>query len=218
MRYRRSYRRPHKSQFVEMFGDVVANDKGWPVAKLGDVTDSRLGKMLDTKRQTGKNKHRYLANFNVQWFRIDDSELHEMDFNEADQIEFELKDGDLLVCEGGESGRCCVWHNQVEDCYYQKALHRVRCHQDSLNPDFLAYWFWMNCHHGAFEHIIGAKATIAHLPGVKLKKIKVVLPPLALQREFAACVAKVDKLAFAARQRRDKARQLYKAKIQEYFG
>ena len=44
------------------------------------------------------------------------------------------------------------------------------------------------------------------------------LPPLALQQEFASFVEKVDKLAFAARKRCDKAKQLYKAKIQEYFG
>ena len=48
--------------------------------------------------------------------------------------------------------------------------------------------------------------------------LDVILPPLALQREFAAFVAKVDKLAFAARQRRDVAKQLYRAKIQEFFG
>ena len=206
-----------KSQFVEMFGDVVANDRRWPMAKFGDVTDSRLGKMLDAKKQTGRNTHKYLANFNVQWFRIDDSELHEMDFDAADQIEFELKEGDLLVCEGGESGRCCVWRGQIRDCYYQKALHRVRCNPERLNPDFLAYWFWMNCHHGAFEHIIGAKATIAHLPGVKLKKLDVILPPLALQREFAAFVAKVDKLAFKAKASLEKLETLKKAMMQKYF-
>jgi len=217
MRFRRSYRRPHKSRFVEMFGDVVANDKDWSVAKFGDVTDSRLGKMLDAKQQTGRNKHKYLANFNVQWFRIDDSKLHEMDFDKADQIEFELKDGDLLVCEGGESGRCCVWHGQVKDCYYQKALHRVRCNPNKLNPDFLAYWFWMNCHYGAFEHVIGAKATIGHLPGVKLKKLDVILPPLALQREFAAFVAKVDKLAFAVRKSLESAEKLYRQQLSEAF-
>ena len=207
-----------KSRFVEMFGNVVANDRRWPMAKFGDVTDSRLGKMLDAKKQTGRNIHKYLANFNVQWFRIDDSELREMDFDAADQIEFELKEGDLLVCEGGESGRCCVWRGQIRDCYYQKALHRVRCNPERLNPDFLAYWFWMNCHHGAFEHIIGAKATIAHLPGVKLKKLDVILPPLALQREFAAFVEKVDKLALKAKASLDKLETLKKAQMQKYFG
>ena len=36
MRYRRSYRRPHKSRFVEMFGDPMTNPNGWPMAMVGD--------------------------------------------------------------------------------------------------------------------------------------------------------------------------------------
>ena len=51
-----------------------------------------------------------------------------------------------------------------------------------------------------------------------VRKMRIPNPPLALQREFAAFVEKVDKLAFAARRRRDVAKQLYRAKIQEYFG
>ena len=76
----------------------------------------------------------------------------------------------------------------------------------------------MSCKGHAFDHILGAKATIAHLPGVKLKALDVVVPPLALQREFAAFVAEIDKSKFAVRKRLEKARLLYRAKLQEYFG
>ena len=58
----------------------------------------------------------------------------------------------------------------------------------------------------------------ANLSLKDIANLDVILPPLALQREFAAFVAKVDKLAFAARKRRDVAKQLYRAKIQEFFG
>ena len=56
------------------------------------------------------------------------------------------------------------------------------------------------------------------LPISVMRKIMLPIPPLALQREFAAFVAKVDKLAFAARRRRDLAQQMYRAKIQDFFG
>ena len=94
-----------KARFVEMFGDIIRNNKGWPQYVFSDIATSRLGKMLDAKQQTGKYKYPYLANFNVQWFRFELENLNEMDFNEADQVEFQLNDGDLLVCEGGEIGR-----------------------------------------------------------------------------------------------------------------
>ena len=182
-----------KARFVEMFGDIIRNDKGWCQYVFADITTSRLGKMLDAKQQTGKYKHPYLANNNVQWFRFELENLNEMDFNETDQVEFELKEGDLLVCEGGEIGRCAVWHNEVQPCYFQKALHRVRCKTDIVLPDYLARWFQYNCEHGGFASIEGAKATIAHLPGVKLKALKVTVPPINLQEQFVDFVHQVDK-------------------------
>ncbi|MGO5335416.1 restriction endonuclease subunit S [Bilifractor sp. LCP19S3_H10] len=182
-----------KARFVEMFGDIIRNNKGWPQYVFSDIATSRLGKMLDAKQQTGKYKYPYLANFNVQWFRFELENLNEMDFNEADQVEFQLKDGDLLVCEGGEIGRCAVWHNEIQPCYFQKALHRVRCNTDMVLPDYLARWFQYNCEHGGFASIEGAKATIAHLPGAKLKLLKVTVPPIELQERFVTFVAQVDK-------------------------
>ena len=182
-----------KARFVEMFGDIIRNNKGWPQYVFSDIATSRLGKMLDAKQQTGKYKYPYLANFNVQWFRFELENLNEMDFNEADQVEFQLKDGDLLVCEGGEIGRCAVWHNEIQPCYFQKALHRVRCNTDVILPDYLARWFQYNCEHGGFASIEGAKATIAHLPGAKLKMLKVAVPPIELQERFASFAAQVDK-------------------------
>lgn len=176
-----------------MFGDVISNSNLWPICKFSEITSSRLGKMLDAKQQTGVHRYPYLANFNVQWFRFELKTLNSMDFNESDRIEFELHDGDLLVCEGGEIGRCAVWHNNVQPCYFQKALHRVRCNKDFILPDFLAWWFKYNCDHGGFSAIEGAKATIAHLPGAKLKNLDVCVPPLPLQNQFADFVAEVDK-------------------------
>ena len=182
-----------KSRFIELFGDVIHNSKAWQMRLFADIASSRLGKMLDAKQQTGKCSYPYLANFNVQWFRFNIENLNQMDFDEDDRAEFELKDGDLLVCEGGEIGRCAVWHNEIQPCFFQKALHRVRCNRQIIQPDYLAWWFKYNCDHDGFAAIAGAKATIAHLPGVKLKQLQVAVPPIELQQQFAAFVEQTDK-------------------------
>ncbi len=187
-----------KSRFIELFGDVIHNSKAWQMRLFADIASSRLGKMLDAKQQTGKCSYPYLANFNVQWFRFNIENLNQMDFDEDDRAEFELKDGDLLVCEGGEIGRCAVWHNEIQPCFFQKALHRVRCNRQIIQPDYLAWWFKYNCDHDGFAAIAGAKATIAHLPGVKLKQLQVAVPPIELQQQFAAFVEQTDKSKFFA--------------------
>lgn len=207
-----------KARFVEMFGNVIYNDRAWSTYVFSDITSSRLGKMLDAKQQTGKQSFPYLANFNVQWFRFETSNLHRMDFNKKDQIEFELRDGDLLVCEGGEIGRCAVWHNEVHPCFFQKALHRVRCNINTILPDYLAWWFKFNCDHKGFADIEGAKATIAHLPGTKLKRLTVAVPTLELQKEFSAFIGQVDRQKLTIQQSLDKLEMLKKSLMQEYFG
>lgn len=207
-----------KARFVEMFGDVIRNSKSWEIRVLADIASSRLGKMLDTKQQTGECSYPYLANFNVQWFRFNTENLNQMDFNEEDRIEFELQNGDLLVCEGGEIGRCAVWHNEIQPCFFQKALHRVRCNRQIVHPDYLGWWFKYNCDHDGFATIAGAKATIAHLPGVKLKQLRVAIPPLELQEQFAAFVKQTDKSKVAVQKALDEAQLLFDSLMQKYYG
>ena len=207
-----------KSRFIEMFGDVIRNSKAWQMRVFEDVAASRLGKMLDAKQQTGKYSYPYLANSNVQWFRFNIENLNQMDFDEDDRAEFELKDGDLLVCEGGEIGRCAVWHNEIQPCFFQKALHRVRCNRQIIHPDYLAWWFKYNCDYDGFTAIAGSKATIAHLPGIKLKQLQVAVPPIELQEQFATFVEQTDKSKLAIQKSLNKLEILKKALMQKYFG
>ena len=207
-----------KARFVEMFGDVIYNDRKWECKQFSDITTSRLGKMLDTKHQTGTCKYPYLANFNVQWFRFELNNLNEMDFNEKDREEFCLEDGDLLVCEGGEIGRCAVWHNQVKKCFFQKALHRVRCNQNIILPDYLSWWFKYNCENGGLAAIEGAKATISHLTGAKMKMLDVAVPPIELQEQFVDFIKQVDKSKVAVQKALDEAQLLFDSLMQQYFG
>ena len=201
-----------------MFGDVIHNDRQWPQRLFSEVASSRLGKMLDAKQQTGKHSYPYLANFNVQWFQFALDTLNQMDFDEKDQVEFALQEGDLLVCEGGEIGRCAVWHNEIQPCYFQKALHRVRCNKSVILPDYLAWWFKYNCECGGFSAIEGAKATIAHLPGAKLKQLQVVVPPRSLQEQFTDFVKHTDKSKVAVQKALDEAQLLFDSLMQKYFG
>ena len=207
-----------KVRFMEMFGDVIQNTKQWPQYVFSDITISRLGKMLDAKQQTGMCQYPYLANLNVQWFRFELDNLNRMDFNESDCIEFELRDGDLIVCEGGEIGRCAVWHNEIQPCYFQKALHRVRCNTEKVLPDYLAWWFKYNCDNKGFAAIEGAKATISHLTGSKLKTLLVAVPPVEQQKQFSDFWEQTKKTKTTINHSLEKLVTLKKALVQKYFG
>ena len=186
-----------KSRFVEMFGDLKNEPSKWDIKLLGEVCATRLGKMLDAKRQTGNCSYPYLANTNVQWFRFDLTGLRYMDFTDDDRIKFGLKNGDVLVTEGGEIGRCAIWREEIPDCFFQKAVHRVRCDSEVLLPEYFVWCFKMKADLGLFEPYV-SRSTIAHLTGKKIKQVPIPLPPFALQQEFAAFVQQVDKSRFVA--------------------
>jgi type I restriction enzyme S subunit len=181
-----------RSTFLDMFADPVTNPMGWEVRKFGSIGTSRLGKMLDQKRQVGDCQYPYLGNADVQWGRFDMSALRTMDFSESDRMEFRLEVGDLLICEGGEVGRTAIWRGEREDVFFQKALHRVRLDQEIAVPEYVLYYMWFMANHGGFKDFT-TSATIAHLTGVKLKRLPFPRPPLDLQHRFASIVESIEK-------------------------
>lgn len=179
-----------RATFIDMFGDPVANTKNWPITNLSTVAPSRLGKMLDSKKQTGMHLRPYLRNVNVQWHRIDLTDLAEMDFTAEDRAEFALNQNDVLVCEGGEVGRAAIWHGQRPDCYFQKALHRLRPDPNAITAEYLVFLLQLYAEQGAFAKVTSS-ATIAHLTGEKLRELGVPVPPLDCQRSFVKASEKV---------------------------
>jgi type I restriction enzyme S subunit len=112
-----------KPNFKQSEVGLIPED--WGVATVGDEFSIQLGKMLDSEKNVGVPKP-FLGNRAVQWGRIDLSDIGVVKLTPSDLQRFRLRDGDLLVCEGGEIGRAAIWRQLIEECYYQKALHRLR--------------------------------------------------------------------------------------------
>lgn len=163
----------------------------WEKVKLGNVTDSCLGKMLDQNKNKGDYQP-YLANVNVRWGEFDLEDLPLMKFEESEQERYELKYGDLVICEGGEPGRCAIWKEQIPNMKIQKALHRVRVH-DCLDYRYLFYWFLLAGKTGELDQYFTG-ATIKHMPGQKLKEVVIDKPPLEIQHRIADIPSAYDDL------------------------
>lgn len=160
---------------------------GTPNVKLNLFSDAVLGKMLDSSKQLGTNLHPYLANKNVRWFSLDTSNLPVMDFPEADASKrYGIQDGDILVCEGGEVGRCCVWRGSSPSFYFQKAIHRVRVDKKMALPEFIAYQMYAKAKTTSFVEVRKGQSTFSHLTGDQLKELRFSLPPISKQRATAA--------------------------------
>ena len=163
----------------------------WEKVKLGEVTESCLGKMLDQKKNKGSYKP-YLANVNVRWGFFDLDNLQEMRFEDDEDEKYGIKYGDLIICEGGEPGRCAIWKEQIPNMKIQKALHRVRVH-DIMDFRFVYYWFLLAGKQGALKQYYTG-ATIMHMPGQKLREVLIDKPPLIVQQRIGAYLETFDNL------------------------
>lgn len=163
----------------------------WKEAPLGNLAETQLGKMLNQKKNAGEPR-RYLGNDNVQWnsFKLD--EVKEMRFKDSELDRFRLRHGDLLVCEGGDPGRCALWESD-EEVYYQKALHRVRVGKE-LDARYLLYFL---IHIGETQEIrqyYTGGATIKHLPAAALNRVVIRYPSYDTQGRIAGVLSAYDKL------------------------
>ena len=159
--------------------------------KLSKVADIKLGKMLDSVKNKGELQP-YLGNINVRWGEFDLEDISFMRFGENEQERYRLQYGDLIVCEGGEPGRCAIWENQLPDIKYQKALHRVRGHKNVLNNRFLMYWLYITYHSGKLKRYFTG-STIHHLPTEALSDIEIDLPNIETQNSVARFCENLDR-------------------------
>jgi type I restriction enzyme S subunit len=165
----------------------------WHVQRLGEIFETQLGKMLSQKARVGNSPKPYLRNKNVQWGRIDVSDMLYMDFNDRETEKFRLRAGDLLVCEGGEPGRAAIWNGALTECFYQKALHRLRPRDGRILNEFINYWLRFSFDLQNLYGVAGGSSTIAHLPEVQLKSLPIPVPPVLEQRKIAAVLRLVQR-------------------------
>ena len=154
----------------------------WPLASLGEVAETSLGKMLDAARPKGDLVVPYLRNSNVQWGRIHLDDLLTVPLSTEERARFSVEPGDLLVCEGGDVGRAAVWRGELNYVAYQKALHRVRP-SDALDVDYLRFLLEHYSKTGLLVNF-STGSTIKHLPQQQLRRLPVPLPPVAEQRRI----------------------------------
>lgn len=165
--------------------------EGWRASTVGAEFRVQLGKMLDAAKNAGVAKP-YIGNRSVQWGRIDVTDIDTVALTSADLHRFRLRSGDLLVCEGGEIGRAAIWDAPIRECYFQKALHRLRPSRGYdvyLMMSMLQRWALI----GYLADYV-TQTSIAHLPKDKFETVPLPVPTATEQRAIAAVLSDVDGL------------------------
>jgi len=184
----------------------------WEVSVVGLEFEIRLGKMLDAEKNVGVPKP-YVGNKAVQWNRIDISDLSTVPMTRSDTERYRLQKGDLLVCEGGEVGRAAIWDAPIDECYFQKALHRLRPLR-GFNSRLMAAFLRLWSEHGRFSNYV-TQTSIAHLPREKFMDVPLPVPPPSEQTAIADVLSDMDAELAELERRRDKTRMIKQGMMQE---
>jgi type I restriction enzyme S subunit len=169
----------------------------WDDAFVKFCFDVQLGKMLQSKPENSSDiEMPYLKAFHVNWNGISTVNLPQMFASIADIEKYEVKNGDMLVCEGGEVGRSAILKSLEEPAIIQNALHRVRDTKIG-SVEYLNYLMRSIADAGWFD-ILCNKATIAHLTGEKLGAIRIPVPSKEEQKQITDFldhkIAQIDRL------------------------
>lgn len=179
---------------VAWLGEVPTH---WVVAPLKRNFLVTLGKMLQPDAAGPEDELiPYLRAANIQWTGVDVSDIKQMWLSPRDRAQLELQMGDLLVCEGGDVGRSCLWNNELANCSFQNSVNRVRAIEND-STRFLYYWMSTIKDKG-YVDVLCNKSTIAHFTAEKVAAVPVPFPSVNEQIEIVTFldreIAKIDAL------------------------
>ena len=186
-----------KARFVEMFGDMYLNSKGWSEAKLESMADvvSGITKGRKTKSED-LTEVPYMAVSNVKDGYIDWTTVKTIEATQQEIEQYRLLADDVLMTEGGDPdkvGRGAIIKEPLENCIHQNHIFRVRLDESVMLPEFFAEYLQ---HQRSKRYFLGcAKQTtgIASINMTQLRALPVLMPPLSKQEEFVLFKVQVDK-------------------------
>lgn len=178
---------------IPWIGKIPAH---WQVRRIKHVANIVLGKMLQSTEKEGYQYKKYLRAQNIRWEEVSMESVNKMWFSPRELSVYRLKEGDILVSEGGEVGRAAMWRSELSECYIQNSVNRLRVNESVIDPKYLLYVVEGIGQAKVFENTVN-RVSIAHLTREKLKEYSIPLPPLNEQRAIVKGIEeslrKIDK-------------------------
>ena len=207
--------------FIDMFGDPVRNPKAWPIVPLGSVATVQGGLQVTRARLSHPLERPYLRVANVYRDRLDLVEIKSIRLTEAELNRTRLQIGDLLFVEGHgnpqEVGRVAVWDGSIQDCTHQNHLIRARPNNDQLMPEFACVQ--LNTPAGRQSLLRAGKTTsgLSTISAQNVKDAEVMLPRMALQRDFVKLAEEAQSIATLQTEAQLKAQATFNALLAQAF-
>ncbi|MDR3781202.1 MAG: restriction endonuclease subunit S [Candidatus Copromonas sp.] len=210
-----------KARFMEIFGDSETNTKNWRVLPMSKICSVGSSKRIYQSEQSSSG---------VPFWRISDltslittgTVTPELYIPEERYKELKTQGqvpapGDILITSRGTLGQCYIV--KVNDRFYFQdgMISWLSGYMDGVTPLYISYLFTMPGFRKQIDSM-QAGSTVAYLSITMIKKLKVMLPDIESQQQFASFVSKTEKTKITISRSLEKLETLKKALMQEYFG
>lgn len=209
-----------KSTFLEMFGDPVRNEKGWDVTSLSEFGSLKNG-LNYTKSESGVNVRCLGVGDFKEYSKLTDMEsLQILSLTSEPNKEYFLKDGDLVFVRSNGNrelvGRCLLVFPKSNKVTFSGFCIRYRIEKNGLNPVLISHLFRVPTFRNSM--LSGGKgANIQNISQQTLEKLKIPIPPIELQTQFARIVEKTEALKIQYQQSLKELENLYGSLSQKAF-
>ena len=210
-----------KARFVEMFGNPVTNEKGWNQKQLGEIT-TKLGSGATPKG--GKEAYQedgitLIRSMNVHNGLFEYKELAHISEEQATKLDnVTIEENDVLLnITGASVARSCVVPSKILPARVNQHVCIIRCNQ-RIVPEFLNKLLIDDNYQRLLWSIARGGATREAITKQQVESLKIIVPPIELQNQFADFVHQVGKSKVAVQKALDETQILFDSLMQKYFG
>jgi type I restriction enzyme S subunit len=211
--------------FHEMFGDQASDPKAWPVTTVASLAENRPGS-IRTGPFGSDLHHDEFTQEGVPVLAIDNVVTNEFRWTSPRCIphakfdefrRFRVYPGDVLITIMGTVGRVCVTPDALSECMSTKHLCVITVDRSSILPRYL--WASLLFDQAVRRQTIsvGRGAIMEGWNSTIIKGLRIRVPPLSLQRAFAARVAEVRALEAKQAESRQRLEDLFASLLHRAF-
>jgi len=211
------YNELSQSLFLDMFGDLVSNEYGFEIGTIRDLLDS--ANYGTSAKAQGDGEYPYLRMNNITYKgEMDFGSLKYINLDDKDKPKFLAQRGDLLFNRTnsrelvGKTGL----YNEEKGMAIAGYLVRARTNEKA-NPYFI--WAYMNSKHGklVLKHMCKSIVGMANINAQEFQNIKILLPPIDLQNQFAERIQAIEQQKQQAQASLQKSEDLFNSLLQRAF-
>ena len=177
-----------KSQFMEQFGDVISNPKGWKKSALTEVCDFQGGSQPPKKDWIQEPADGYIRMLQIRDFTQEGKFKAEYVKN-SNSVKTCAEDDVLIGRYGASVGKILTGHAGA----YNVAIMKSIPDRNVLNVVYLLKYFLTPYFQDYIIAIASGRGAQAGFNKEDLSNREILLPPMDLQEQFAAFVRQSDK-------------------------